>query len=77
MNSNRTARRKPLRRGGRQFAALILSASLALNLPVAVQAEVTSGVHPTVDEAYYVTLDSYGNPTDAAVVKSYALNGAT
>ena len=77
MNSNRTARRKPLRRGGRQFAALILGASLALNLPVAVQAEVTSGVHPTVDEAYYVTLDSYGNPTDAAVVKSYALNGAT
>lgn len=77
MNSNRTARRKPLRRGGRQFAALILSASLALNLPVAVQAEVTSGVHPTVDEAYYVTLDSYGNPTDAAVVKSYSLNGAT
>lgn len=77
MNSNRTAQRKPLRRGGRQFAALILSASLALNLPVAVQAEVTSGVHPTVDEAYYVTLDSYGNPTDAAVVKSYALNGAT
>lgn len=77
MNSNRTARRKPLRRGGRQFAALILSASLALNLPVAVQAEVASGVHPTVDEAYYVTLDSYGNPTDAAVVKSYSLNGAT
>ena len=59
------------------MAALILSASLALNLPVAVQAEVTSGVHPTVDEAYYVTLDSYGNPTDAAVVKSYSLNGAT
>nr|WP_308508231.1 hypothetical protein [uncultured Stomatobaculum sp.] len=77
MNSNRTVQRKPLRRGGRQFAALILGASLALNLPVAVQAEVTSGVHPTVDEAYYVTLDSYGNPTDAAVVKSYALNGAT
>ena len=76
MNSNRTVQRKPLRRGGRQFAALILSASLALNLPVAVQAEVTSGVRPTVDEAYYVTLDSYGNPTDAAVVKSYALNGA-
>ena len=77
MNSNRTARRKPLRQSGRQFAALILGASLALNLPVAAQAEVTSGVHPTVDEAYYVTLDSYGNPTDAAVVKSYALNGAT
>lgn len=77
MNSNRTARRKPLRHGGRQLAALILGASLALNLPVATQAEVTSGVRPTVDEAYYVTLDSYGNPTDAAVVKSYALNGAT
>ena len=77
MNSNRTARRKPLRQSGRQLAALILGASLALNLPVAVQAEVTSGVHPTVDEAYYVTLDSYGNPTDAAVVKSYSLNGAT
>lgn len=77
MNSNKTARRKPLRQSGRQLAALILGASLALNLPVVAQAEVTSGVHPTVDEAYYVTLDSYGNPTDAAVVKSYALNGAT
>ena len=77
MNSNRTVRRKPLRHGGRQLAALILGASLALNLPVATQAEVTSGVRPTVDEAYYVTLDSYGNPTDAAVVKSYTLNGAT
>ena len=61
---------------GKKWSALALGAILALELPFVAAAEVTSGVRPTVDEAYYVNLDSYGNPTDAAVVKSYALNGA-
>ena len=61
---------------GKRLPALALGAILALESPFVAVAEVTSGVRPTVDEAYYVSLDSYGNPTDAAVVKSYALNGA-
>lgn len=39
-------------------------------------APIGSGVTPTYDEAYYATLDYYGNLTDGSVVKSYALNGA-
>ena len=39
-------------------------------------AAVSSGVRPTVDEAYYVKTDAYGNPTDASIVKSLQLNGA-
>ena len=62
---------------GKKWSALALGAILALELPFVAAAEVTSGVRPTVDEAYYVNLDSYGNPTEAAVVKSYVLNGAT
>lgn len=31
----------------------------------------------TCDEAYYATLDYYGNLTDGSIVKSYVLNGVT
>lgn len=37
---------------------------------------IQDGVAPTCDEAYYATLDYYGNLLDGSVVKSYALNGA-
>ncbi len=37
---------------------------------------IDSGVTPTYDEAYYATLDYYGNLMEGSVVKSYALNGA-
>ena len=39
-------------------------------------APIQDGVAPTYDEAYYATLDYYGNLLDGSVVKSYALNGA-
>lgn len=39
-------------------------------------APIDSGVVPTYDEAYYATLDYYGNLLEGSVVKSYALNGA-
>ena len=42
----------------------------------AAAAPIDSGVTPTYDEAYYATLDYYGNLLDSSVVKSYALNGA-
>lgn len=61
---------------GRGAAAFL---SLCLLLPASsgsALAAVSSGVVPTVDEAYYVTLDYYGNLTDASIVKSYQLNGA-
>lgn len=32
---------------------------------------------PTYDEAYYATLDYYGNLTEGSIVKSYVMNGAT
>lgn len=52
----------------------VLSASLVCS---AFAAEpIDSGVAPTYDEAYYATLDYYGNLTDGSVVKSYTLNGA-
>ncbi len=70
--------------GGRRAAAAALAAILAFApagsaFPggTAVSfAAVSSGVRPTVDEAYYVKTDAYGNPTDASVVKSLQLNGA-
>ena len=61
---------------GRGAAVLL---TLCLLLPVSspdAWAAASSGVVPTVDEAYYVTVDHYGNPTDASIVKSYQLNGA-
>ena len=61
-----------------RVCALFMAAALPLTLiPVSAAAEIGNGVTPTYDEAYYATLDYYGNLTEGSVVKSYALNGAT
>ncbi|WP_312614672.1 hypothetical protein [Oscillibacter sp.] len=58
--------------------ALMLAAALpAALIPVDAAEKIGDGVAPTYDEAYYATLDYYGNLTQGSVVKSYALNGAT
>lgn len=57
--------------------ALLLAAVLPVTLvPVGAAEKISNGVTPTYDEAYYATLDYYGNLTEGSVVKSYALNGA-
>ncbi|MCI2057705.1 MAG: hypothetical protein LKJ80_00645 [Oscillibacter sp.] len=57
--------------------ALACAAALSLTMvPGAAAAKIGNGVTPTFDEAYYATLDYYGNLTNGSVVKSYALNGA-
>ncbi len=60
----------------RRGICALLCCSMTLSAPFSACAEIRSGVIPAADEAYYVMLDYYGNPTDASVVKSYALNGA-
>ena len=59
--------------------ALTMAGALAMTLvPSAAAAEpIGDGVSPTFDEAYYATLDYYGNLTEGSVVKSYTLNGAS
>jgi len=53
--------------------AVLMTAASAIP---ASAAPIDSGVVPTYDEAYYATLDYYGNLLEGSVVKSYALNGA-
>lgn len=53
-------------------AAAALTAAL---IPAVAADPVGDGVTSTCDEAYYATLDYYGNLTNGSVVKSYALNG--
>ena len=61
----------------RQTLALTLAALMtAASAIPASAAPIDSGVVPTYDEAYYATLDYYGNLVEGSVVKSYALNGA-
>ncbi|WP_295579529.1 hypothetical protein [uncultured Oscillibacter sp.] len=62
----------------RRVTALALAAALVWACgTTAVAAEpIGDGVAPTFDEAYYATLDYYGNLTEGSVVKSYILNGA-
>ena len=61
----------------RRILALGLAAALAASLTSpAAAAAADGGVSPTYDEAYYATLDYYGNLTEGSVVKSYTLNGA-
>ena len=56
--------------------ALILAGIMTLSgVTTAAAAPIGSGVTPTCDEAYYATLDYYGNLLEGSVVKSYALNG--
>lgn len=61
---------------GRRVLAMGLAAVLAV-LPAAAAEPIGDGVTPTYDEAYYATLDYYGNLTEGSVVKSYTLNGAS
>ena len=57
--------------------SLTLAVALAASCALPAAAEpVGDGVTPTYDEAYYATLDYYGNLLKGSVVKSYALNGA-
>ncbi|MDD3346970.1 hypothetical protein [Oscillibacter sp.] len=57
-------------------AAMALTTATAFTLPAAAGA-IGDGITPSYDEAYYATLDYYGNLTEGSVVKSYILNGAT
>lgn len=72
MNQNHRQTRKRL-------FSLMLSAIMAVVcvVPAAAAKPIGNGITPTYDEAYYATLDYYGNLTDGSVVKSYTLNGAS
>ena len=62
----------------RGATALVLAGTMAASCVPAMAAEkIDSGVHATYDEAYYATLDYYGNLAEGSVVKSYTMNGAT
>lgn len=57
--------------------ALAAAAAMALLTSSSLAAEpIGDGVAPVYDEAYYATLDYYGNLKEGSVVKSYVLNGA-
>lgn len=64
-------------RKGLQKTALFMAAALTVSCVPVAAAQISNGVVPTYDEAYYGTLDYYGNLTDGSVVKSYSLNGAS
>ncbi len=61
----------------KRASALALASALAVTatLPAAAAEAISDGVTPTYDEAYYATLDYYGNLLEGSMVKSYALNG--
>ena len=58
----------------KRLGALVLAAVTAAACVLPAGA-VGNGVTPIYDEAYYATLDYYGNLLEGSVVKSYALNG--
>jgi putative membrane protein len=61
----------------KKSAAVVLSIAMAASwTPCRANAEISSSVKPSCDEAYYVMMDYYGNPTKSSIVKSYTLNGA-
>ena len=64
---------------GKRFLSLFLAALLvsSFTLPATAAEPIGDGVTPSYDEAYYATLDYYGNLLVGGVVKSYTLNGAT
>lgn len=57
--------------------ALATAVALLATQPAAAAGTIGDGVTPTYDEAYYATVDYYGNLTQGSVVKSYTLNGAS
>lgn len=61
-----------------RMLALVMVTVLGFScFPVYAAEEIGDSVSPAYDEAYYATLDYYGNLTEGSVVKSYTLNGAT
>lgn len=64
-------------RNRKRTLALLMALLTAAGCAVpAAAAPISDGVTPSYDEAYYATLDYYGNLLEGSVVKSYALNGA-
>nr|WP_325211597.1 hypothetical protein [uncultured Oscillibacter sp.] len=61
----------------KRASALVLAAVLTVTLtvPAAAAEAIGDGVAPTCDEAYYATLDYYGNLLEGSVVKSCSMNG--
>ena len=61
----------------KRFLALTLTAAMGVYCaaPAAAAGTIGDGVTPVYDEAYYATLDYYGNLMEGSVVKSYAMNG--
>ena len=64
------------KRSTRALALALAALTVGGCVVPAAAAPIDSGVTPTYDEAYYATLDYYGNLLEGSVVKSYALNGA-
>ena len=62
---------------GKRVLSAVLCAAVVSGAPVSAFASSSSSVSPSCDEAYYGTLDYYGNLTDGGVVKSYRLNGVS
>lgn len=55
--------------------ALTLTITMIQVTPAFAVDTIESGVKATCDEAYYATMDYYGNLLDGSVVKSYIVNG--
>ena len=70
--------KKRIHSHSRRLLAVTTALCLVLGstAPALAAEPIGSGVAPTYDEAYYATVDYYGNLTDGSVVKSYILNGA-
>ncbi len=60
----------------RRLTAAALALTAAVSASPVMAEPIGDRVTPTCDEAYYATLDYYGNLTQGSVVKSYTLNGA-
>ena len=63
----------------KKLLCLTLAATTVVgsSFPAAAAEAIGNNVSPSYDEAYYATLDYYGNLLNGSVVKSYTLNGAT
>ena len=75
---DRVFRSQKAKRRVRGATALVLAGAMTASCAPAMAAEkIGDGVTASYDEAYYATLDYYGNLTEGSVVKSYTMNGAT
>ena len=62
----------------RRILAAATAAAMAFAIVPAAAAEpISNGVTSTYDEAYYATVDYYGNLTEGSMVKSYITNGVS